>query len=79
MELDVPKIFIDGHLGNLRLQEMMAGMVVQRGGTLYAIDDKYCIDNGAMIACAGALSYQTGTKIPAMEDTAVTQRYFLLL
>lgn len=73
MVLDVFKV-AGLFLGNLRLQEMMAGMVAERGSTLYAIDERYCIDNGAMIACAGALSHQTGPGILAIEDTAVTQR-----
>lgn len=34
---------------NLRLQEMMQRMCEERNGVLYSMDDRYCIDNGAMI------------------------------
>lgn len=64
-------------LGNLRLQEMMAGMMAQRGGILFASDDRYCIDNGAMIACAGALAYENGFVV-SFEDSAITQRLLFL-
>jgi len=32
---------------------MMQNMVDERGAQLGAMDDRYCIDNGAMIAYAG--------------------------
>jgi N6-L-threonylcarbamoyladenine synthase len=32
-------------------------MAAQRGGSVSAMDDRYCIDNGAMIAYAGVLEY----------------------
>ena len=32
-------------------------MVKERGGTMGAIDERYAIDNGAMIAYAGLLEY----------------------
>lgn len=32
-------------------------MVKERGGTVGAMDDRYCIDNGAMIAYAGILEF----------------------
>lgn len=60
-------------VGNVRLQEMMASMMGQRGGTLFATDDRYCIDNGAMIACAGLLAHQSGNKY-SLPDSAITQR-----
>jgi len=49
-------VLIVGGVGcNLRLQEMMAQMLEDRGGSLCATDDRYCIDNGAMIAYTGLL------------------------
>lgn len=60
--------------GNERLQEMMSIMVKERGGTLFATDDRYCIDNGAMIAWTGLLMYQNGTTTP-LEETTCTQRF----
>lgn len=68
-------VLIVGGVGcNMRLQEMMQKMVEQRGGKLYATDDRYCIDNGAMIAYAGLLAFQQGQTTP-MKDTTCTQRY----
>jgi N6-L-threonylcarbamoyladenine synthase len=52
----------------------MKQMVDQRGGTLYATDDRYCIDNGAMIAYAGLLAFGEG-QVTKMEDTTCTQRF----
>jgi len=50
------EVLLVGGVGcNLRLQEMMEIMVKERGGSLCAMDEKYCIDNGAMIAFAGNL------------------------
>ena len=37
---------------------MMGIMAAERGGSVCAMDDRYCIDNGAMIAYAGLLEYQ---------------------
>jgi len=68
-------VLIVGGVGcNERLQEMMRQMVAQRGGTVGAMDDRYCIDNGAMIAWTGLLMYKSGITAP-MEDTWTTQRY----
>ena len=53
---------------------MMQVMVEERGGTLCAMDDRYCIDNGAMIAQAGIFAYQMG-HTTAMADASCTQRY----
>ena len=55
-------------------QEMMSQMAAERGATLCATDDRYCIDNGAMIAQAGCLMYSTGSITP-WEETTITQRY----
>ena len=53
---------------------MMSQMAAERGATLCATDDRYCIDNGAMIAQAGSLMYSTGSITP-WEETTITQRY----
>lgn len=59
---------------NLRLQEMMGVMCGQRGGRLYSTDDRYCIDNGAMIAWPGVLALQQGQTC-SLEESTCTQRY----
>ena len=49
-------------------------MVSERGGRLYAIDERYCIDNGAMIAWPGLLALKHGQVTPLSESTC-TQRF----
>lgn len=69
------EVLIVGGVGcNLRLQEMMGIMAAERGARLHAIDERYCIDNGAMIAQAGSLMFQSG-QLTKWEDTFCTQRY----
>jgi N6-L-threonylcarbamoyladenine synthase len=54
------EVLIVGGVGcNVRLQEMMQQMLNQRHppGKVCAMDDRYCIDNGAMIAWAGLLQF----------------------
>lgn len=69
------EVLIVGGVGcNKRLQEMMAAMVADRGGTLCAMDHRYCIDNGAMIAQAGIFALQFGCET-GLGDSWCTQRY----
>jgi len=71
-------VLIVGGVGcNKRLQHMMADMVADRGGTLCAMDHRYCIDNGAMIAQAGMFGLQFGSEsmLVKMEETQCTQRF----
>lgn len=51
-------LIVGGVACNKRLQEMMSLMVQERNGTLCAMDSRYCIDNGAMIAQAGMFALQ---------------------
>jgi N6-L-threonylcarbamoyladenine synthase len=46
-------LLVGGVACNVRLQQMMGQMAKERGGVVCAMDDRYCIDNGAMIAYAG--------------------------
>lgn len=69
------EVLIVGGVGcNLRLQEMMQVMCDERGATLFATDEKFCIDNGAMIAQAGLEMFNSGQKMK-WEDCFCTQRY----
>ncbi|KAL9652660.1 hypothetical protein ABK040_003963 [Willaertia magna] len=86
------EVLIVGGVGcNERLQEMMKMMVDDRvGGKLHAMDDRYCIDNGCMIAYAGLLSFSTSLEkhggyekvdekilreMYPLSDCTVTQRF----
>lgn len=69
------EVLIVGGVGcNLRLQEMMSIMVEARGGICHATDERFCIDNGLMIAYAGMLMAKSGATFNIHECT-VTQRY----
>ncbi|CAG9768108.1 unnamed protein product [Ceutorhynchus assimilis] len=69
------EVLIVGGVGcNLRLQEMMAEMCKERGAKLFATDERFCIDNGVMIAQAGYEMFQSGTRMK-WEDAYITQRY----
>ncbi|KAK7869491.1 hypothetical protein R5R35_002269 [Gryllus longicercus] len=69
------EVLIVGGVGcNLRLQEMMNIMSEERGAKLYATDERFCIDNGAMIAQAGIEMFQSGTTTP-WDLVTCTQRY----
>ena len=69
------QVLIVGGVGsNERLQEMMGLMAQDRGGTVFATDERFCIDNGIMIAHAGLLAYRTGS-ITKIEESTCTQRF----
>jgi N6-L-threonylcarbamoyladenine synthase len=71
----IDDVLIVGGVGcNERLQEMMRTMVAQRGGRCFDMDERYCIDNGAMIAWAGLLEFRGGTFTP-LKHATVTQRF----
>ncbi|GAB4815052.1 hypothetical protein N2152v2_002098 [Parachlorella kessleri] len=65
-------VLIVGGVGcNVRLQEMMQQMVEERGGKLYSTDDRYCIDNGAMIAWPGLLAVKHGQTLDLSKNRFV--------
>lgn len=69
------EVLIVGGVGcNVRLQEMMRDMARQRNAKLCATDERYCVDNGAMIAQAGLLMFQSG-QLTHFDETFITQRY----
>jgi len=69
------EVLIVGGVGcNLRLQEMMGIMAEERGGKMFATDERFCIDNGIMIAQAGLLSHRMGFQTPLAKSTC-TQRF----
>ncbi|GJU82508.1 probable tRNA N6-adenosine threonylcarbamoyltransferase [Tanacetum coccineum] len=72
---DKKDVLIVGGIGcNERLQGIMRVMCGERGGKLFATDDRYCIDNGAMIAYTGLLAYAHGSTTP-LEKSTFTQRF----
>ncbi|KIH88654.1 O-sialoglycoprotein endopeptidase [Sporothrix brasiliensis 5110] len=69
------QVLIVGGVGcNERLQAMMGQMAAERGGSVYATDERFCIDNGIMIAHAGLLAHETGFETPLV-DSSCTQRF----
>jgi N6-L-threonylcarbamoyladenine synthase len=72
------QVLIVGGVGcNERLQQMMGLMAQERGGDVYATDERFCIDNGIMIAHAGLLEYiaNGGGKGMKLEESTCTQRF----
>ncbi|KAI8985221.1 Gcp-like domain-containing protein [Pilobolus umbonatus] len=69
------EVLLVGGVGcNVRLQEMMGEMASQRNAVVCATDERFCIDNGIMIAHAGLLAFKTGYVTPIKESTC-TQRF----
>lgn len=69
------EVLMCGGVGcNKRLQEVMGIMCEERGSKLYATDERFCIDNGAMIAQAGYLMYKAGITTP-LADSSISQRF----
>lgn len=69
------EVLIVGGVGcNLRLQEMMGEMCRERNANLFATDERFCIDNGIMIAHAGAEMFKAGMRMQ-WKDSFITQRY----
>jgi len=53
---------------------MVGEMTKSRGGRVGHMDDRYCIDNGAMIAYAGLLEFLSGQET-LFPHTFFTQRF----
>lgn len=69
------EVLLVGGVGcNKRLQQMMGVMAEERGAHLYSTDERFCIDNGAMIAQAGTLMFQHGIS-HELSETQCVQRY----
>lgn len=59
---------------NMRLREMLSDLSSSLGVKAYLTADKYCMDNGAMIAQAGLMMHQSGYHVE-LSDTTVDQRF----
>lgn len=69
------QVLIVGGVGcNERLQQMMGMMAADRGGSVFATDERFCIDNGIMIAHAGLLQHSMGFRTK-LEESSCTQRF----
>lgn len=67
-------LMVGGVACNKRFQEMMEIMASERGAKLFATDERFCIDNGAMIAQAGWHMAQANISA-RLEQCITTQRY----
>lgn len=65
-------LIVGGVACNMRLQQMVGDMAAARGAQLFAMDERYCIDNGAMIAYTGSLMSQHTIEI---EEATICQRF----
>lgn len=69
------QVLVVGGVGcNERLQQMMGMMAAERGGSVFATDERFCIDNGIMIAHAGLIAWKMGFRT-ALEESTFTQRF----
>lgn len=69
------EVLIVGGVGcNKRLQKIIETMLEERGGKLGSMDERYCIDNGAMIGYTGLLMFQQGYQ-DTLESTYYTQAF----
>lgn len=71
------QVLVVGGVGcNVRLQEMMLQMCQDRAnGQVHATDERFCIDNGVMIAQAGLLQFRMGDVVKDLKETVVTQKF----
>lgn len=70
------EVLVVGGVGcNRRLQEMAAQMARQRQATSFSADERYCIDNGLMIAHTAYKMVQSGYQPQPHPTCQVTQRY----
>lgn len=69
------QVLIVGGVGcNERLQEMMGQMAKDRNSSVFATDERFCVDNGIMIAHAGLLAYRVGQRTE-LWNSVCTQRF----
>ncbi|CAD5125639.1 DgyrCDS13838 [Dimorphilus gyrociliatus] len=69
------QVLVVGGVGcNIRLQQMLQIMAEERNASVCAMDERYCIDNGAMIAQAGLQMFTHGQRMD-WNETFCTQRY----
>lgn len=69
-------VLVVGGVGcNVRLQEMLQDMAGERGGRAFCTDERFCIDNGAMVAWTASLMQRGGSGAVPVEKALCTQRY----
>lgn len=68
-------LLVGGVAANKRLQEMLQTMADQRNTTFYTPPQKYCGDNGAMIAWLGILTHTHNNKTQKIENTTIKPKY----
>ncbi|XP_075345806.1 tRNA N6-adenosine threonylcarbamoyltransferase [Mycteria americana] len=67
-------LLVGGVACNRRLQEMLQTMCSARGAQLCPTDERFCVDNGAMIAQAGWEMLRVG-QVTELAQSGITQRY----
>ncbi|KAJ1634341.1 putative o-sialoglycoprotein endopeptidase [Pavlovales sp. CCMP2436] len=69
-------VLLVGGVGcNERLQAMMRAMCADRGAALGAMDERYCVDNGAMIAWTGLVDWARRPEPQQWSELYCTQRF----
>jgi len=63
------EVLLTGGVGsNNRLKEMLRIMAEEHDATFHSVPKEYALDNGAMIAWVGVLSYKHGLTVPVEES-----------
>lgn len=60
---------------NVRLQDMLTAMAGERGGRAFCTDERFCIDNGAMVGWTAALMHLAGGADVPVTQAVCTQRF----
>lgn len=69
-------VLVVGGVGcNIRLQEMLQEMATERGGRAFCTDERFCIDNGAMVGWTASLMHRAGGADVSVQKATCTQRY----
>lgn len=69
-------VLLVGGVGcNERLQTMMREMCSERDAELCAMDERYCVDNGAMIGWTGLVEYARSRSAVPWSELTCTQRF----
>lgn len=67
-------LLIGGVASNKRFSEMLGIMARERNAKVFVVPQEYAVDNGAMIAVAGLLAYNSGQR-NRIEDTRINQKW----
>ena len=72
--LKADELLLVGGVGNNKRLQAMLSIMSKEHGCSFGVPEKYCSDNGVMIAYTGLLMYNSGVRME-IKDTVARQRY----